>query len=65
MTSPIGDSVHPRDEQFWRVDKPRSARGQLLHALRLELMGPERPDEELRESPITRYVVGMLAPIGT
>jgi hypothetical protein len=33
--------------------------------LRLELLGPETPDEELRESPLSRYATGMLAPFGT
>jgi hypothetical protein len=37
----------------------------LLDTLRLELLGPETPDEELHESPLTRYAAGMLAPFGT
>jgi hypothetical protein len=41
------------------------ARGRLLDALRLELVGPEAADEILGESPISRYAAGMLAPFGT
>ncbi|HEU4974151.1 MAG TPA: DISARM system helicase DrmA [Baekduia sp.] len=37
----------------------------LLRDLRLELLGPESPDELLKQSPNTRYLVGMLAPNGT
>lgn len=55
----------PKDQGFWRVATPRAARGRLLEALRFELLGPESPTEELRESPLTRYVTGMLAPFGT
>ncbi|MGH7468020.1 MAG: hypothetical protein ACRENP_08540, partial [Longimicrobiales bacterium] len=33
--------------------------------MRFELLGPETPEEELSESPLTRYTVGMLAPFGT
>lgn len=55
----------PRDDGFWHVSTPREARARLLEALRLELLGPESPDEELHESPLTRYATGMLAPFGT
>jgi hypothetical protein len=37
----------------------------LLEALRFELLGPATPDEELRESPLSRYATGTLAPFGT
>ena len=40
-------------------------RDRLLAALRYDLLGPEEPDEVLRQSPKTRYLVGMLAPNGT
>src|SRR4051794_26270895 len=43
-------------------DAPRE---RLISALRLELLGPETPDEILQQSPNTRYLVGMLAPKGT
>jgi hypothetical protein len=33
--------------------------------LRLELLGPETPEERLNESPLTKYVAGTLAPFGT
>ena len=55
----------PRDAEFWKVAKPREGRERLLDALRLELLGPENEEEELRESPLTRYVTGTLAPLGT
>jgi hypothetical protein len=57
--------VLPRDEEFWRVETPRQGRARLVDALRLELLGPESPEEELRESPISRYAMGLLAPFGT
>jgi hypothetical protein len=57
--------VLPQEEGFWQVTKPREARARLLEALRLEVLGPEAPDEALRESPLTRYGTGMLAPFGT
>ena len=33
--------------------------------LRYELLGPLEPEEEIDESPLSRYLVGMLAPFGT
>lgn len=57
--------VFPRDEQFWNAKTPREARSRLSEALRFELLGPEHEAEELRESPLTRYATGMLAPFGT
>ena len=41
------------------------ARRQLLDQLRIDLVGPADPEEELVESPMTRYVCGLLAPYGT
>src|SRR6266568_4263288 len=55
----------PREDEFWKVDTPREARERLAEALQFELLGPEAPSEELRESPLTRYALGMLAPFGT
>ena len=40
-------------------------RDRLVQALRFELLGPEAPDEVLAQSPATRYLVGMLAPMNT
>lgn len=42
-----------------------TVRERLINALRLELLGPETPDEVLHQSPNTRYLLGMLAPSGT
>jgi hypothetical protein len=42
-----------------------SIRDRLVEALRLELLGPEGSDEVLSQSPATRYLVGMLAPMNT
>src|SRR5665213_627027 len=55
----------PRDEGFWKANTPREARAKLVEALQFELLGPEDPSEELRESPLSRYALGMLAPFGT
>lgn len=41
------------------------ARDRLVSALKFDLLGPEDPHEVLRQSPKTRYLVGMLAPSGT
>lgn len=63
--SPTPETVLPREDGFWQVATPREARQRLLQTLRLELLGPEAPEEKLRESPLTRYATGMLAPFGT
>jgi hypothetical protein len=42
-----------------------TVRARLVEALRFDLLGPEEPHEVLRQSPATRYLVGMLAPRGT
>src|SRR5438128_1611425 len=55
----------PHEDGFWRAATPREGRARLLAALRFELLGPEAPEEELRESPLSRYATGMLAPFGT
>ncbi len=53
------------DEGFWSVKTPREARARLIEVMRYELLGPASPDEILDESPLSRYLVGMLAPFGT
>ncbi len=55
----------PRQDEFWRAQTPREARSRIVAALRLELLGPETPEEQLHESPLTKYVAGTLAPFGT
>ena len=45
--------------------KGDTIRERLLDALRVDLVGPEEPEEVLQQSPGTRYLVGMLAPRGT
>ncbi len=47
------------------IGTPRDARQALVDVLRYELLGPGAPDEILDESPLSRYLVGMLAPLGT
>ena len=42
-----------------------TVRARLLYALKIDLLGPESPEEVLSQSPATRYLVGMLAPRGT
>lgn len=44
---------------------PRDARQRLVEVMCYELLGPESPDEIVDESPLSRYLVGMLAPFGT
>ena len=53
------------DESFWRATTPRDARERLVDVMRYELLGPAAADEVLDESPMSRYLVGMLAPFGT
>jgi hypothetical protein len=55
----------PLDVSFWNRADPTSARDALVETLRYELLGPLEPEEEIEESPLTRYLVGMLAPFGT
>src|SRR5438094_10486331 len=42
-----------------------TVRDRLVSALRVDLLGPENPEELLAQSPATRYLVGMLAPRDT
>ena len=51
--------------ESWDATTPREARERLVEALRYELLGPSDPDEVIDESPLSRYLVGMLAPFGT
>jgi len=53
------------DDSFWRVSSAPEARKRLVEAMRFELLGPGAPDEILEESPLSRYLVGMLAPFDT
>src|SRR4051794_33900701 len=58
-------SVLPVDDAFWARSGPRDARSALVETLRYELLGPAEPEEKIEASPLTRYLVGMLAPFGT
>lgn len=49
----------------WDATTPREARERLVEVLRYELLGPSGPQEVIEESPLNRYLVGMLAPFGT
>jgi len=60
----VNRTVLPRQDEFWRAQTPREARSRIVAALRLELLGPEIPEEQLHESPLTKYVAGTLAPFG-
>src|SRR5437667_98272 len=62
--SDAGLRVQPTVPETVRFNA-RTVRGRLVEALRYDLLGPEHPDEILRQSPATRYLVGMLAPQGT
>jgi hypothetical protein len=55
----------PLDPDFWKRSDPTDARDALVEMLRYELLGPSDPGEEIEESPLTRYLLGMLAPFGT
>jgi hypothetical protein len=55
----------PVDDEFWNLPTPVEARARLVDALRYELLGPSADEEELFESPVTRYLTGLLAPYGT
>ena len=56
----------PLEENFWDVATSGEARRRLVEALHYELLGPEREDEELIESPVTRLAgLVLLAPLGT
>jgi hypothetical protein len=53
------------EEAFWVASTPREAREKLVDVMRYELLGPDSADEVIDESPLSRYLVGMLAPFGT
>lgn len=57
--------VQPADAAFWNRPDPRATRAALVEVVHHELLGPADPEEEIEESPLTRYLVGMLAPFGT
>ena len=44
------------------ANKSQLVRARLVHGLRRELMGPNEPNEAIKEYPTTRYIVGRLAP---
>jgi hypothetical protein len=48
----------PLDAEFWKRSDPTDARDALVETLRYDLLGPLEADEELDESPLTRYLVG-------
>jgi hypothetical protein len=56
---------NPTDEAFWDIADSAVARQRLVDALKYELLGPAEDEEELFESPVTRYLTGLLAPFGT
>jgi hypothetical protein len=55
----------PTHEDFWDFSGSPGARQRLIDALTYELVGPSEDEEELFESPATRYLTGLLAPFGT
>lgn len=55
----------PLDDDFWEASDAPGVRRRLVEALHYELLGPSAEDEELFESPVTRYLTGLLAPFGT
>lgn len=57
--------MNPLEADFWKRARPREARTALVDLLHFELLGPSDPGEVIEESPLTRYLVGMLAPFGT
>ncbi len=57
--------IEEREQPEWQSFGRGPVRDRLIDALRIDLLGPERPDETLDQSPNTRYLVGMLAPAGT
>jgi hypothetical protein len=59
------ESLLPTNDDFWRFTDSAEARNRLVTALRYELLGPAAEEEELFESPATRYLTGLLAPFGT
>jgi hypothetical protein len=55
----------PLEAGFWNTSSAAEARMRLVEALHYELLGPSEAEEELFESPVTRYLTGLLAPFGT
>ena len=53
------------NEQTYYEAEGDTVRERLLDALKIDLLGPETPNEELSQSPASRYLIGMLAPRGT
>jgi hypothetical protein len=53
------------DDAFWQAAASAEVRSRLVEGLSYELLGPSEEEEELTESPVTRYVTGLLAPFGT
>ena len=53
------------NEQTYYEAEGDTVRERLLNALKIDLLGPETPDEALSQSPASRYLIGMLAPRGT
>src|SRR5437773_1502028 len=58
-------TVETHERRAFAMFAGESPRERLLAALRAEVLGPEKPDEILAQSPATRYLVGMLAPQNT
>ena len=54
----------PTDHTYYSA-KGDTVRDRLLDALKADLQGPESPNEVLTQPPLTRYLIGMLAPKGT
>ena len=52
-------------EQTYYQAQGNTVRERLLDSLKIDLLGPETPDEALSQSPASRYLIGMLAPRGT
>src|SRR2546430_5220105 len=55
----------PLEDDFWQASNAPEARKRLVETLHYELLGPSADEEELFESPVTRYLTGLLAPYGT
>src|SRR5687767_2811107 len=62
---PVNPGEDVKSEETVLRFEGTSVRDRLVAALRFDLLGPERPDEVITQSPATRYLLGMLAPRGT
>ena len=60
----MSESSGERDSGYYEA-RGNTVRERLLDALKVDLLGPEAPDEVLLQPPSTRYLIGMLAPRGT